>query len=672
MSGQLVRIEQALFGYRQGHELLASSTEFARLENAFLQSKTDLASIDGFEYRDNYVSGFPLGDGTRYVLVCTWPAPEQTRPGCVWSHVLLLQYADFGSIRDAAGILQLFKRPNSIMGFDDYSRTISVDLSKASGWYDKKIDKPTVVSVIDSVYKTDKSVIVRSQSLDMLSLVLLGIWCQQWPRLRRAFSFSTAYFGTPSKGASRDSFRFDVQVVPSGVRTLRVTEATAVLNLDQLESFPKVDWASVAADELLGSKARIDGNIGLADFLQQYGADTSSSRSDFALLASFYAESPGILGNGPVDVASYISALMKFPSEGQAQRLKKDVLERALLRTNELWSARPTRRFSGSLSQEQIDALYTSFATVFDRKQECAVEYLRTLTQQDMSEFTPLWNQFGSHFDGKWIDLLREFPYETFIQVIDLASSHSISEATWRSILELPDNDARRNYAISKIVGTSFKTAMAAALSLPNKQAVIDLLRVSPQEALSIFVKEVSIKSLCDKSMHSVLTEIAKDLRLLLDVSADEGDKGLKFLNEAMRFVNYDSLPTSNIETGKWLQLGHKVEDNMEPYPWVTRAIFRVGLGVTSPSSIELLSICFDTLLGEATKVESHKSRAPFTKSFVQGAWASRSLFDRTSLINAVENKIYREKWSKKMVTALTDDRRLKKHFVTLAKQITS
>src|ERR1700678_3833458 len=89
-----LRIDQCLYGYRNGHELLASSTALSpELRNKLLVL-SDLAGsqmVAGFE---TYLTGTAVSAGV-YAFVRTWYAPEVARPGAVWSHVLLLRREDF-------------------------------------------------------------------------------------------------------------------------------------------------------------------------------------------------------------------------------------------------------------------------------------------------------------------------------------------------------------------------------------------------------------------------------------------------------------------------------------------------------------------------------------------------------------------------------------------------
>jgi hypothetical protein len=58
-----------------------------------------------------YLTGYPLTESGYYAFARTWPAPEMPRPGCVWTHTILIEFSDIPSLQSAIGLLGLFRRP---------------------------------------------------------------------------------------------------------------------------------------------------------------------------------------------------------------------------------------------------------------------------------------------------------------------------------------------------------------------------------------------------------------------------------------------------------------------------------------------------------------------------------------------------------------------------------
>src|SRR5262249_20199721 len=87
---------------------------------------SDLSGPSGGDRFDPYLTGYPLESAGRYALACTWPAPEMGRPGCVWTHTLLLGKELLAEMNSPEEFLKLFSRPTSTSGFDNYLDAICV------------------------------------------------------------------------------------------------------------------------------------------------------------------------------------------------------------------------------------------------------------------------------------------------------------------------------------------------------------------------------------------------------------------------------------------------------------------------------------------------------------------------------------------------------------------
>src|SRR5271155_404982 len=105
-------LHQALHGYRNGHRLLASSVSLSQSDQQVMLGLSDTADFRYASSLPRLLSGYPLPEQGFYVLAMTWPAPEQRRPGCVWTHSLLVDTTDLGKLRFPDGLLGLYRRPD--------------------------------------------------------------------------------------------------------------------------------------------------------------------------------------------------------------------------------------------------------------------------------------------------------------------------------------------------------------------------------------------------------------------------------------------------------------------------------------------------------------------------------------------------------------------------------
>src|ERR1700722_18657090 len=111
-----VVVGQTLHGYSDGHRLIAASAVDVTSRDA----KTMLVMSDasGPSTRTSslgYLTGYPLVESGLYALARTWSAPEMPRPGCVWTHTLLIDFSDLAVLTSMSELLGAFRRPGSGM-----------------------------------------------------------------------------------------------------------------------------------------------------------------------------------------------------------------------------------------------------------------------------------------------------------------------------------------------------------------------------------------------------------------------------------------------------------------------------------------------------------------------------------------------------------------------------
>src|SRR4051794_39812812 len=103
-------VDQVLFGYQRGHRLLASSRPIPPAVEDRLLPITDAG------FRDSIATlsgGEPVEELGAYFLYRSWPATEVKRPGAVWTHGLLISFADLGRIEDLTSLLTLLRDPRA-------------------------------------------------------------------------------------------------------------------------------------------------------------------------------------------------------------------------------------------------------------------------------------------------------------------------------------------------------------------------------------------------------------------------------------------------------------------------------------------------------------------------------------------------------------------------------
>lgn len=105
-------IEQALHGYNKGHGLLASSFHLKPNDDSSLMSVlSDWTGYRDESGEDAYMTFYPLSHGERYAFAKTWYAAEMERPGCVWTHTLIVDLNGLDRNFDFRVLKDYFRRP---------------------------------------------------------------------------------------------------------------------------------------------------------------------------------------------------------------------------------------------------------------------------------------------------------------------------------------------------------------------------------------------------------------------------------------------------------------------------------------------------------------------------------------------------------------------------------
>src|SRR4051812_447737 len=107
-------LNQTLHGYNEGHRLLAASIELPPRSERLIHELSDLSGDGFYSGFEEYLTAYPLPERNQklYAFARTWYASEMERPGCVWTHTLIINIEDFKFITDVNVLLELFSRPH--------------------------------------------------------------------------------------------------------------------------------------------------------------------------------------------------------------------------------------------------------------------------------------------------------------------------------------------------------------------------------------------------------------------------------------------------------------------------------------------------------------------------------------------------------------------------------
>ena len=290
-------LDHALFGYAEGHRQLASTARLPSQDMYHLSAASDLASSVKLEPAKSYVTGLPLAESRRFALIRTWAAPEMPRPGCVWSHVLLLDESVMSAQADMSVFFSLFRDPREVSR-SFYSRPLALDVAENASAAPNAVRGNMIADIIGTYYSHQPTFLAASAGAEAIEAAIAAVWSQQWPRLRMEFSFRTAQLGS----APRRSGRYDVQVAIPEIG----------------ESLRSSDWIGIAAADARGTKV-----TPLRRFLWRYGRDMERPRDRFRLLVDTFLVSETSI---TLPLASATRVFGELPKASEGAILKNDIL----------------------------------------------------------------------------------------------------------------------------------------------------------------------------------------------------------------------------------------------------------------------------------------------------------------------------------------------------------
>lgn len=307
------QLHQCLHGYADGHRLVYSSVALPEPAQAAMLVLTDVpAGVSATDFSP-FLSGYPLVGTAFFALARTWPAPEMSRPGCVWTHTLLVPLPMLGHLEDLAPLATQLRNPSSMQSPE---RHYCMPIAQAQPVTTLRSELATVPAkgILAGLYGAPTSTI-RVDGHDRIAFEreVMAIWSQQWPRMRRTFSFRTAALSSVTRSASQ--FILTLGIEESRARVLIASQpAEVTLGLN-----PNARLVDLLVKDLAEPGT-------LRRFLWAFGADAGAREACLPLVSAYDWLHASTSSSWSAD-AGLEAIITSFPEPEQARRLKHTLLE---------------------------------------------------------------------------------------------------------------------------------------------------------------------------------------------------------------------------------------------------------------------------------------------------------------------------------------------------------
>lgn len=335
-----IRVHQTLHGYTDGHRLLGSSIKLNAHDEKAMLIMSDISGPSATLHPQGYLTGYPLSESGLFALARTWPAIKMERPGCVWTHTLLLDFADLATLVSTDFLLDYFRLPNISENVSTYYGS-PFDIKLKNKFFIPSIDSAScelLKNILWGLYfHPHKEIFIRAPSNIDIEHLVIAVWNQQWPRLRRNFRFCTMSFADRSTTTTP----FDLQITPKDIYTER--KSSIVVNSKYTDNDEKQEWLDLAISDIFDTERN-----NLRAFLYEMGGDISGGRGKFVTLCNLYTIST-TLKNNPNIIERGIDIFEKEFHDAEARNLK-------------YFLAKEAAKKSGSLKQSGIRFLMKNFS----------------------------------------------------------------------------------------------------------------------------------------------------------------------------------------------------------------------------------------------------------------------------------------------------------------------
>ncbi|GAB3956367.1 hypothetical protein GCM10028805_46010 [Spirosoma harenae] len=408
-------IHQTLHGYRNGHQLLASSLELAVHTKRLLLFQSDLSGSMPFKSYYSYLTGYPIQESGLYAIAKSWYANEMQRPGCVWTQTFLIEFSDIGKFIDFSVLLPLFNRPNNITSkFEDYSVPFELDirLSPVLLQHEEILKKRYIAQGL--YFKPNQPLYIPSDDPKEWEETITSIWSDQWPRLRRNFTFCT---GALDK-KELNGHEFDLQVVPFTL--FRQNYIGEIFDLINPETKPGA----------LSSILKVKPDNNLRRFLWLVGSDVPGTRENYLPLLSIYQ----LYSSKNIPLTELINLISEFfPKPIEAQNLKKKLFGKnsiILEKVSELDLIKNVLTSKNYLTFNFADLQINDRLLLQIHEGNLSLsEFIWLWNNSPKNELDiNLWEQASFTYDESIIDLIEN---NNYVLSIILEKSYNIIEFDW-------------------------------------------------------------------------------------------------------------------------------------------------------------------------------------------------------------------------------------------------
>lgn len=478
----MIKLHQMLHGYKLGHNYIQGSIILPSTHDMDkIATLSDWSEYVGVDNRRDYITAYPLDESPYYVVAKTWYADAMRRPGCVWTHSLLIHKNDLAKITDFYNLSYLFDVPvTEEESFDNYATPLAYVEDAQEATLDlSKIGEYKVAEVYERMLSCNPEFILSEfttqQSQDLLLSILNYIPVE-------IFKHKSFCSGTAAP-RSYDGQYLSLQFVTH--------DGNAVKYLANKTTGP---WSQLVGNSVVNNKPQ------LATLIRHYQDE---------------------LGGSAEKLKGFLNVIVLINRTCQDEHEKKQALLKIIRTLSDTFPAKEDGKvFKSAVFQPSV-------ARDFGGEEN----FLYTISTVDVGSFTEEQIEYQKR--------IKELSSNQFIELLkSLYNSDNLNELGMQTV-----NEVARYISYTEITGliktdrTLFQTIISSSSELLNQVVWSDFSKEELQSMLSVFSDRNMVNSFNHwrelfRTMLDLEVPVAKELaRMVLSHNSQCVGDYLTYLN---------------------------------------------------------------------------------------------------------------------------------------------
>lgn len=414
-----------VFGYNNGHTLLYGSIILPIEDKSLLLELSDWSGVNEIN-KANYITGFPLIKTEYYALVKTWYADEMPRPGCAWSHVLLIHKKNFTDIENIEILINVFRRPSLLdENHHVYNIPVEIDSGKVKSpvsYINEFGNNSNLKRIIQELHCTNNPIFLPTDPNIKNELLFLRLWWLQPVNDRYLFTFCTGAL-TPRRYLNNV---FRLQVVEKQSADY---EYFVVGSVNEGGNFDC--WLDIIQEELITSRSNY------VSFLNSITDDISPSKTNSIALATIFEliSNEESIESGTLVFKLFNILVKYFPDKTIARKLKRGLLSQKVLVAldEELFFLQNIVTINNDVFDIDDLQVVNRVLDVYENNKATYFDFLNRIIKENINDVGILILGRSSEIlnEGDVVILINDY-WSLFITFINIRPSLIEFEETWK------------------------------------------------------------------------------------------------------------------------------------------------------------------------------------------------------------------------------------------------